>query len=149
VRRVASEALGILEEDLKDDTPLMQAGMTSQGAEVLRVLLAQELQRPLPRTLALDHPTVGSLARFLAPSPTPPKPLPGAASLARWERPLCWRTELGAGEALAAGAAGCDAAVRVPLARWDVEELGSTAKHGVFLEDLELFQAEVFHMLPD
>ncbi len=46
--------------------PLGEQGLDSIGAVELRNILSARLSRPLPATLAFNHPTVVALARFLA-----------------------------------------------------------------------------------
>ncbi|CAE8613780.1 unnamed protein product, partial [Polarella glacialis] len=74
IRRLASDAFGVVEEP-GADLPLMQAGMTSHSATLLRSLISQELPQlrargvtglaKLPPTLALDQPTVRDIAEYI------------------------------------------------------------------------------------
>jgi len=63
VRDVVAEIVGM--EDLVDDTPLMQAGLTSQSAVLLRNSLSKELPgASLPFTMMFDYPSVNALTDF-------------------------------------------------------------------------------------
>lgn len=65
VRNVVSEIVGM--DNLVDDTPLMQAGLTSQSAVLLRNALSKEIPGPsLPFTLMFDYPSIADLSQFLA-----------------------------------------------------------------------------------
>ncbi len=54
--------------------PLGEQGLDSIGAVELRNILSARLSRPLPATLAFNHPTVAALARFLGGGGPDPEP---------------------------------------------------------------------------
>jgi len=63
VRSTVVEIVGI--DDLENDTPLMQAGLTSQSAVLLRNALAKEIGgASLPFTMMFDFPSVSALAEY-------------------------------------------------------------------------------------
>ncbi|CAK8995524.1 unnamed protein product [Durusdinium trenchii] len=63
VRDVVAEIVGM--DDLVDDTPLMQAGLTSQSAVLLRNSLSKELPgASLPFTMMFDYPSINALTEF-------------------------------------------------------------------------------------
>lgn len=63
VRDVVAEIVGM--DDLVDDTPLMQAGLTSQSAVLLRNSLSKELPgASLPFTMMFDYPSINALTDF-------------------------------------------------------------------------------------
>eukprot|EP00931_Biecheleriopsis_adriatica_P050660 TRINITY_DN29351_c0_g2_i1.p1 TRINITY_DN29351_c0_g2~~TRINITY_DN29351_c0_g2_i1.p1 ORF type:complete len:981 (+),score=257.11 TRINITY_DN29351_c0_g2_i1:236-2944(+) len=63
VRNVVSEIVGM--DSLMDDTPLMQSGLTSQSAVLLRNALTKEIPGPsLPFTLMFDYPSISDLSSF-------------------------------------------------------------------------------------
>merc|ERR1711879_246799 len=69
VRNKISEiALQIIgdDEDIELDTPLMQAGLTSNTAVLLRDELSQDLPGiNLPPTLLFDYPSISGIADFI------------------------------------------------------------------------------------
>jgi len=63
VRGVVAEIVGM--DDLVDDTPLMQSGLTSQSAVLLRNALSKELPgASLPFTMMFDYPSIQALTDF-------------------------------------------------------------------------------------
>eukprot|EP00930_Biecheleria_cincta_P019473 TRINITY_DN14850_c0_g1_i2.p1 TRINITY_DN14850_c0_g1~~TRINITY_DN14850_c0_g1_i2.p1 ORF type:complete len:1086 (+),score=289.05 TRINITY_DN14850_c0_g1_i2:86-3259(+) len=63
IRDVVSEILGM--DDFIDDTPLMQAGLTSQSAVLLRNALGKKLPGgSLPFTMMFDYPSVAALTEY-------------------------------------------------------------------------------------
>mmetsp|Transcript_61166 Transcript_61166/g.109818 ORF Transcript_61166/g.109818 Transcript_61166/m.109818 type:complete len:127 (+) Transcript_61166:2-382(+) len=63
VRDVVAEIVGM--DDLVDETPLMQAGLTSQSAVLLRNALSKELPgASLPYTMMFDYPSISALTDF-------------------------------------------------------------------------------------
>ncbi|CAK9045629.1 Abhydrolase_2 domain-containing protein [Durusdinium trenchii] len=67
VRNVVSEIVGM--DALMDDTPLMQSGLTSQSAVLLRNALSNEIPGPsLPFTLMFDYPSITDLSAFFVES---------------------------------------------------------------------------------
>ena len=70
--------------EIPGDRPLQELGFDSLMALELRATLMSRLDRPLPPTLAFDHPTVQALAQHLAgpaaeETAAPPPPGPAAA----------------------------------------------------------------------
>eukprot|EP00435_Cladocopium_sp_Y103_P012973 s3857_g3.t1 len=67
VRNVVSEIVGM--DALQDDTPLMQSGLTSQSAVLLRNALSTEIPgSSLPFTLMFDYPSISDLSAFFVES---------------------------------------------------------------------------------
>lgn len=65
VRGVVLEIVGM--DDMGDDTPLMQSGLTSQSAVILRNSLGKELPGPsLPFTLMFDFPSISAMSEYFA-----------------------------------------------------------------------------------
>eukprot|EP00440_Ansanella_granifera_P032408 gb/GFBE01035167.1/.p1 GENE.gb/GFBE01035167.1/~~gb/GFBE01035167.1/.p1 ORF type:complete len:963 (+),score=230.90 gb/GFBE01035167.1/:1-2889(+) len=63
VKLVVAEIVGM--DDLVDDTPLMQAGLTSQSAVLLRNALSKQLPgASLPFTMMFDYPSISALTDF-------------------------------------------------------------------------------------
>jgi tetratricopeptide (TPR) repeat protein/acyl carrier protein len=66
--KIKEVAMGIVgdDEDIEVDTPLMQAGLTSNTAVTLRDELSQELPGiSLPPTLLFDYPSISGIADFI------------------------------------------------------------------------------------
>jgi tetratricopeptide (TPR) repeat protein/acyl carrier protein len=66
--KIKEIAMGIVgdDEDIEVDTPLMQAGLTSNTAVTLRDELSQDLQGiSLPPTLLFDYPSIQGIADFI------------------------------------------------------------------------------------
>lgn len=67
VKEVASAVTG--DEELEIETPLMEAGMTSAGAVLLRDVLGKALPGVnLPFTLAFDYPTLAEMSEMITTS---------------------------------------------------------------------------------
>jgi len=65
ITQIAKDIIGD-GEDIELDTPLMQAGITSNTAVILRDSLSQEIQGVnLPPTLMFDYPSVESITGFI------------------------------------------------------------------------------------
>lgn len=65
VRGVVLEIVGM--DDMGDDTPLMQSGLTSQSAVILRNSLGKQLPGPsLPFTLMFDFPSISAMTEYFA-----------------------------------------------------------------------------------
>ncbi|CAE8709537.1 unnamed protein product [Polarella glacialis] len=63
VRKVVAEIVGM--DDLEDETPLMQAGLTSQSAVLLRNALGKALPgSSLPFTMMFDFPSIAALTDY-------------------------------------------------------------------------------------
>jgi len=63
VRAVVADIVGM--DDLVDDTPLMQSGLTSQSAVLLRNSLSKTLPgASLPFTMMFDYPSIAALTDF-------------------------------------------------------------------------------------
>merc|ERR1712048_122894 len=68
IKKVKEVAMGIVgdDEDIEIDTPLMQAGLTSNTAVTLRDELSQELPGiNLPPTLLFDYPSIQGISDFI------------------------------------------------------------------------------------
>ncbi|MEU3557971.1 acyl carrier protein [Streptomyces fragilis] len=75
---------GVAPEDVTDDRPFTEYGLTSRDGVVLTVLLGQAVGRSLPATLLWDTPTPAALIAALTAleepePPTPEAPPPTAA----------------------------------------------------------------------
>jgi len=69
VTEIAARIVGAEEDELEMDTPLMEAGLTSNSALVLREHLTAELPGvSLPITLAFDYPSISAMAELIAES---------------------------------------------------------------------------------
>jgi len=68
VQELASAIIGADDEDgLEADTPLMEAGLTSNSAVLLRDELSKDLPGiNLPPTLIFDYPSVAAIADFVS-----------------------------------------------------------------------------------
>mmetsp|Transcript_145932 Transcript_145932/g.254609 ORF Transcript_145932/g.254609 Transcript_145932/m.254609 type:complete len:486 (+) Transcript_145932:84-1541(+) len=69
VKKIQSIAKAIVgdEDEIESDTPLMQAGLTSNTAVILRDELAKDIPGiSLPPTLLFDYPSIGAIADFIA-----------------------------------------------------------------------------------
>jgi len=63
IRETVNEIVGM--DDLQDDSPLMNMGLTSQSAVLLRNALTKELPGPsLPFTMMFDYPSIKHLTEF-------------------------------------------------------------------------------------
>jgi tetratricopeptide (TPR) repeat protein/acyl carrier protein len=68
IAKIKEIAMGIVgdDEDIEVDTPLMQAGLTSNTAVTLRDELSQDLPGiNLPPTLLFDYPSIDGIANFI------------------------------------------------------------------------------------
>lgn len=66
VLEIASRITGADDGEIELDTPLMEAGLTSNSAILMRDELAQELPGvSLPVTLVFDYPSVGAMADLI------------------------------------------------------------------------------------
>ncbi|WP_405918057.1 beta-ketoacyl synthase N-terminal-like domain-containing protein [Streptomyces sp. NBC_00728] len=147
---------GLAEDDVREDRPLAELGLTSRDAVALTAALGDLVDRQLPATLLWETPTIGALVeRVLREEETPPPPptavpqaspvpvavvgigcrLPGGVTSAA----DYWRL-LGEGR---------DAVGTVPGDRWadfaaeaDLPE--DISRHGAFLDDVAGFDAEFF-----
>ncbi|CAE6941649.1 eryA [Symbiodinium sp. CCMP2592] len=166
IRQCVSDGLGVAEEDVEEDVPFAQIGLTSAGALVLRDIVLKELHVTpdrLPLTLAFDFPTLRKLTTFLQDaqgqpaSSTEPVWQTGAVeSLFRHVGVQCITASLADGshhqQFLQTAVIGCDAAVETPLARWDVNshcqinDTVSVTRHGSFLTEIDLFDAAHFEI---
>merc|ERR1712217_77379 len=64
VRATVLDLVGM--DDVADDTPLMNTGLTSQAAVLLRNALSKEFPGPsLPFTMMFDYPSISALSDFL------------------------------------------------------------------------------------
>merc|ERR1711879_275247 len=63
VLELAAAIIGDADEDLEADTPLMEAGLTSNSAVILRDALSKDIPGVnLPPTLIFDYPSITSMA---------------------------------------------------------------------------------------
>merc|ERR1711876_175546 len=66
VLEIASRITGAEEGEIESDTPLMEAGLTSNSAILMRDELTQELPGiNLPVTLVFDYPSISSMAELI------------------------------------------------------------------------------------
>ncbi|XYI03831.1 type I polyketide synthase [Sorangium sp. So ce1128] len=165
VRSEVAQALSLPSGgDLLADRPLRELGFDSLMAVELRSALSKRLGRPLPATLAFDHPTVQALSRYLLDKVRPAEPpaaeAPAAARAAQGE-PIA---VVGIGCRYPGGARdpesfwqlleqGIDAIREVPRARWDVEAYYDpdpdaagrmSTRWGGFLDGVDRFDASFF-----
>merc|ERR1712194_248439 len=64
IKEVALAIIG--DDDVEADTPLMEAGVTSSTAVILKDELAQEIPGvKLPPTLIFDYPSINAIAEFI------------------------------------------------------------------------------------
>lgn len=66
--KITEIAIAIIgdDEEFDDDTPLMEAGLTSNTAVIFRDELSKDLPGvKLPPTMLFDYPTVGAMAEFI------------------------------------------------------------------------------------
>eukprot|EP00425_Heterocapsa_triquetra_P034151 CAMPEP_0195096696 /NCGR_PEP_ID=MMETSP0448-20130528/51697_1 /TAXON_ID=66468 /ORGANISM="Heterocapsa triquestra, Strain CCMP 448" /LENGTH=559 /DNA_ID=CAMNT_0040131109 /DNA_START=78 /DNA_END=1757 /DNA_ORIENTATION=- len=65
IRALAAQIIGD-DEDMETDTPLMEAGLTSNTAVLLRDELSRDVPGiNLPPTLIFDYPSIGAIAEFI------------------------------------------------------------------------------------
>merc|ERR1711948_194470 len=66
VLEIAARITGAEDGEIEADTPLMEAGLTSNSAILLRDELSEELPGiTLPVTLVFDYPSVGAMADLI------------------------------------------------------------------------------------
>jgi len=66
VTEIAMRITGADDGEIELDTPLMEAGLTSNSALLLRDELSQELPGiPLPVTLVFDYPSVAAMTELI------------------------------------------------------------------------------------
>merc|ERR1712151_1391534 len=66
VLELAAAVIGDAEDDLEADTPLMEAGLTSNSAVLLRDELSKDIPGVnLPPTLIFDYPSITAMAEFI------------------------------------------------------------------------------------
>eukprot|EP00415_Alexandrium_ostenfeldii_P004136 UN4136 len=66
---IASRITGAEEGEIEADTPLMEAGLTSNSAILLRDELSQELPGiSLPVTLVFDYPSISAMSDLIVES---------------------------------------------------------------------------------
>merc|ERR1719336_980968 len=69
VMDIASRITGAEEGEIEADTPLMEAGLTSNSAILLRDELSQELPSiTLPVTLVFDYPSIAAMSELIVES---------------------------------------------------------------------------------
>ncbi|MCX4238080.1 MULTISPECIES: beta-ketoacyl synthase N-terminal-like domain-containing protein [Streptomyces] len=173
VRALVAERLhgwyGLPPDELTDDRPLAEAGLTSRDALALTAALGALAGRRLPDTLLWDAPTIDALAQHLAedqPTTTPgpataptsvsvPVPSPGAAVAVAVVGVGC---RFPGGVTSADGywrllTRGSDAVGTLPAGRWDpfvpdpAQLPDDVVRHGAFLGGLDAvagFDAEFF-----
>merc|ERR1719254_452973 len=65
IQEVASSIIGDV-DDIEADTPLMEAGLTSNSAVLLRDELTKDLPGiPLPPTLIFDYPSIQAISDYV------------------------------------------------------------------------------------
>merc|ERR1712066_805315 len=66
ITEIASRITGAEDGEIEIDTPLMEAGLTSNSAILLRDELSQELPGiSLPVTLVFDYPSIGAMTDLI------------------------------------------------------------------------------------
>merc|ERR550537_620520 len=66
ILEVLQENLGLDPEDFEDDTPMMQAGLTSGGAILLQSAMSVDFPTvKLPATLIFDYPSIKQIIGFI------------------------------------------------------------------------------------
>jgi NAD(P)-dependent dehydrogenase (short-subunit alcohol dehydrogenase family) len=166
VRETAMEVIG--NSNLKDDTPLMEAGMDSLSAVEFRNRIAGILPDvKLSNTLIFDYPNIGAISGNILEQLGPVGEAAPAAAAAAPAAPLATNDPLailGMACRFPAGAtsperfwdrlvAKKNAMQEIPFSRWDVnefyaEEIGTVgkmyARKGAFIDDGDLFDAAFF-----
>ncbi|MGY0020375.1 alpha/beta fold hydrolase [Streptomyces sp. YJ-C3] len=167
VREVLVDRLGawygVPPDEVTDDRPLAELGLTSRDAVALTALLGEVTGRRLPATLLWETPTPGALVAALTTADEEPLPEP-ASSPAPTSSSLV--AVIGVGCRFPGGAdsptaywrllsEGRDAVGTVPEGRWEqFVPPGSTlpadlSRHGAFLDGLADFDAEFFGIAAD
>ena len=160
-----AERLAVARESIDPREPFASYGLTSREAVVLSGELEDWLHRTLSPTLVWDHPTIESLARFLAGDAAPaPITVPHGSS------------GRGAAEPIAIVGLGCrfpgapdpdafwnllrsggDAICEVPADRWDASAFydpdpatpgTTTTRSGGFLAEIDAFEPSFFCIAP-
>ncbi|MCA9685076.1 MAG: amino acid adenylation domain-containing protein, partial [Myxococcales bacterium] len=168
----AAEALGLSRGQLDPDATFASLGVDSVAALRLRSRLQRALGRPLPATLAYDHPTLRTVVAFLADGDHGEQRGPESASAAV---PVTADAEAKADEPIAIVAMACrlpqgvadpeafwraliegrDTTTEVPRSRWDIDAIydpsgeapgSSYCRRGGFLGDLAGFDAAFFEI---
>ncbi|MDQ0486348.1 polyketide synthase 13 [Streptomyces thermodiastaticus] len=162
------EWYGVRPEDVTDDRPLAEHGLTSRDAVALTALLGRAVGRQLPATLLWETPTPAALvAALTAQEDRPPAGVPSAGA-ATTSSPAAGApvAVVGVGCRFPGGADspaaywrlltdGRDAVGTVPGGRWErfvpdgsvlPADLG---RHGGFLDGVEEFDAEFFGIAAD
>ncbi|MFD7807089.1 beta-ketoacyl synthase N-terminal-like domain-containing protein [Streptomyces cellulosae] len=162
------EWYGVRPEDVTDDRPLAEHGLTSRDAVALTALLGRAVGRQLPATLLWETPTPAALvAALTAQEDRPPAGVPSARA-ATTSSPAAGApvAVVGVGCRFPGGADspaaywrlltdGRDAVGTVPGGRWErfvpdgsvlPADLG---RHGGFLDGVEEFDAEFFGIAAD
>ncbi|MFF2200014.1 beta-ketoacyl synthase N-terminal-like domain-containing protein [Streptomyces sp. NPDC058145] len=159
---------GVAPEDVTDDRPLAELGLTSRDTVALTGLLGQVTGRRLPATLLWETPTLGALVAALTAdgepradevtAVAPPAGTPVAAGAPVAVVGVGCRFPGGADSPAAFWhllAEGRDAVGTVPEGRWErflpagSELPGDIVGHGGFLGRLEDFDAEFFGIAAD
>ncbi|CAE8620670.1 unnamed protein product, partial [Polarella glacialis] len=66
IREIASRIVGADDGDIELDTPLMEAGLTSNSGILLRDELSKEIPGVhLPVTLVFDYPSISAMAELI------------------------------------------------------------------------------------
>ncbi|MFI1131327.1 beta-ketoacyl synthase N-terminal-like domain-containing protein [Streptomyces althioticus] len=162
------EWYGVRPEDVTDDRPFAEHGLTSRDAVALTALLGRAVGRQLPATLLWETPTPAALvAALTAQEDRPPAGAPSARA-ATTASPAAGApvAVVGVGCRFPGGAdspaaywqlltEGRDAVGTVPEGRWErFVPAGSVlpadlGRHGGFLDGVEEFDAEFFGIAAD
>jgi len=165
VREAVADLVRTDASNLADSKPVMDMGLTSNLAVALCERLSKEFDLSLPATFVFEYTTIRDMAEKgipaklhggLLPGPPLAMPLDAATPLLGVVAPTC---RIPRADSLAALWAMLDAKVdavtEVPISRWDVAmyfdestaAVGKTyARHGGFVDDVDLFDAAFFGM---
>ncbi|MEU0075822.1 SDR family NAD(P)-dependent oxidoreductase [Streptomyces sp. NPDC006332] len=174
LRQLVADLCGVTGDELDDQRPLTEYGLTSRDAVGLSGRLEQLLHRTLPATLVWENPSIEQLARRLAPGdPREDGTRTPTAAVATDHS----ATDHSGTDAVAVVGVGCrlpggingpdafweallagtDAVSQVPDERWQhfddgapqtAAVLARTTRWGAFLDDIEGFDADFFGITP-
>ena len=167
VREAVVELIGTY---VPEDAPLMGAGLDSLGTTELISALNNKLNIDIEPTALFDHPTIGSLIKyvsaetesteFVSETSSVPVSLPAAGDSQAWQLTLAASaSHIPTGCDLEGmSRAGCVTPQHVPLARWDVDSIDTRrfnanasqrVRYGSFLQsNFAQFDNATFRIAP-